>query len=220
MSIGCREFFSPSDNFSAERTLFLITFLLGLTPFRVSGQIGNRVWSLSRIGYLNTILQVIFFMYCFIYALALQESIVGFFFQSEISRVGDTLQKFIGMLAMLTLFGISLYKCHDVIFLCKSIQCIDERFVNLGVVFNYSFVMKFTLVKLLLVLGINVAYMISSLWLLFLNEIWPSFQAITSFFLPHLFLLTVVVLFSALIMRLQQHFNLINKVSRKVEIKF
>lgn len=209
-----KELFDPSDAIGAVQTLIWFNFLLGLTPFRLqpTGDGQQRALHISQLGYLNTLLQVIFFMYCFIHSLAEQASIVGFFFKSEISQIGDTLQKFIGLLGMLTLFGISSSECCVIVSLCNTITAVDGRFHNLGVTFNYQYIMKLIHLKMFLVITLNISYMSSCFWMLFHNDIWPTFQAMITFFMPHVFLLSVVVLFSTFLFRLQQHFDLINKV--------
>lgn len=214
-----KELFDPSDAIGAVQTLIWFNFLLGLTPFRLqpTGDGQQRALHISQLGYLNTLLQVIFFMYCFIHSLAEQASIVGFFFKSEISQIGDTLQKFIGLLGMLTLFGISSSECCVIVSLCNTITVVDGRFRNLGVTFNYQYIMKLIHLKMFLVITLNISYMSSCFWMLFHNDIWPTFQAMITFFMPHVFLLSVVVLFSTFLFRLQQHFDLINKVRSNIE---
>ncbi|XP_037927710.1 putative gustatory receptor 28b [Teleopsis dalmanni] len=212
----CYEFFHPSDAYSAKQILFFVTFVLGLTPLRLHGPTGNRKITISRLGYSATILQVIFFMFCYIYSFIHDESIVGYFFKSEISKIGDTLQKFIGMTGLLTLFGTSLWKCWDIIYLFQTISSTDVRFLDLGVVFNFQYVMKLINSKLFLIFSLNFFYVSSSLWLLFRNDIWPSLQAIVSFFTPHIYLLTIVVLFMSFLIRLSQHFEMLNKVLKNL----
>ncbi|XP_067624582.1 putative gustatory receptor 28b isoform X2 [Eurosta solidaginis] len=217
-----KELFSPTDAYGAAQTLIWFNFMLGLTPFRIVGTRcgGQRTLCVSRLGYLNTMLQVIFFMYCFIHSLVDQSSIVGFFFKSEISQVGETLQKFIGLLGMLTLFGISLSECHVIVSLCDTVSHLDRRFLNIGVVFNYQYIMKLTHMKIFLVVTLNVSYMSCCFWMLFHNDIWPTFQAMVTFFMPHVFLLSVVVLFSTFLLRFRQHFDLINKVLKNLALQW
>lgn len=115
MKTICYEFFKPKDSYAAEKTLLAITFVLGLTPLRVVGAHGKRRMSISHLGYGITIMQGIFFVYCFLHSFLVDESIVGFFFKTEISKIGDILQKFIGLSGMLILFGVSLRKSRDMI---------------------------------------------------------------------------------------------------------
>lgn len=207
------DFFKPTDSFAAEKTLLAVTFILGLTPISIRGPSGQRKMSLSRIGYVITVMQGIFFAYCFLHSFLLDESIVGFFFKTEISKIGDILQKFIGLSGMLILFGVSLRKSGDMIEMYKTVAFIDDRFHNLGVQFNYRYIMNFRHSKLFMITSICLGYLISSLWMLFHNQIWPSFQAVIAFFVPHIFLLSVVVLNVSFAMRFWQHFDLLNKVS-------
>lgn len=208
-----RDFVKPRDSYAAEKTLLAITFILGITPICIRGPNGKRRMSISRLGYGITILQGIFFVYCFIHSFVLDESIVGFFFKTEISKIGDVLQKFIGLSGMLILFGVSLRKSTDMIAMYHTVAFIDGRFLNLGVEFNYRYIMKFRHSKLAMVSSVCVGYLASSLWMLFHNQIWPSFQAVIAFFVPHIFLLCVVVLNVSFVMRFWQHFDLLNKVS-------
>uniref|UniRef100_A0A1A9UWR9 Gustatory receptor n=1 Tax=Glossina austeni TaxID=7395 RepID=A0A1A9UWR9_GLOAU len=171
-----RDFIKPSDSYAAEQTLLWTTFLMGLTPIRIS--------SSERNGERN------------IY----------------ISRaVGDVLQKFIGMSGMLILFGVSLYKTNDLMELYHVVAKIDNQFLGVGVEFNYRFIMKFRHSKLMFIISICSIYIGGSFWMLFHNNVWPTFQAIVAFFVPHIFLLSVVTLNVAFIMRFTQHYDLINK---------
>ena len=210
------DFFKPKDSFAAEKTLLAITFILGLTPLCIQGSGEERKMCISRIGYIITILQGIFFVYCFLHSFLLDESIVGFFFKTEISKIGDILQKFIGLSGMLILFGVSLRKSNDMIDMYRTVAFIDDRFLNLGVEFNYRYIMNFRHSKLAMIISICLGYLISSLWMLFHNQIWPSFQAVIAFFVPHIFLLSVVVLNVSFVMRFWQHFDLLNKVSNTI----
>lgn len=207
-----REFFKPKDSYAAEKTLIAVTFVLGLTPLRIRGSCGKRKLCISRLGYAITVLQGIFFVYCFLHSFLVDESIVGFFFKTEISKIGDILQKFIGLSGMLILFGVSMRKSVDVINLYHTVAVIDEKFLNLGVEFNYLYIMKCRHSKLAMMAVVCAGYLASSLWMLFHNGIWPSFQACVAFFVPHIFLLSVVVLNVSFVMRFWQHFNLLNKV--------
>uniref|UniRef100_A0A1A9WEQ2 Gustatory receptor n=1 Tax=Glossina brevipalpis TaxID=37001 RepID=A0A1A9WEQ2_9MUSC len=213
-----RDFIKPIDSYAAEQTLLWVTFLTGLTPIRISSpdHNGERIIYISRIGYIISVFQVIFFLYSFIHSFLLDESIVGYFFKTEISQVGDVLQKFIGMSGMIILFGVSLYKSNDLIELYHVVAKIDNKFLDVGVEFNYRFIMKFRHSKLMFIISICTIYVSGSFWMLFHNNVWPTFQAIVAFFVPHIFLLSVVILNVAFIMRFTQHYDLINKVLKNL----
>lgn len=211
-----RELFRPRDAFGAEQTLLLCTYLLGLTPFRLKGQPGNRQLELSKLGYLNAFLQLTFFSYCFLSALIEQQSIVGYFFKSDISQVGDSLQKFIGMTGMSTLFLCSSIRVKLLIRIWDRISKIDARLLDVGICFNYSAIMRLRHSKIFLITAMQLAYLISSVWMLLRNDVRPIYTAAISFYVPQIFLLSIVMLFGANLHRLWQHFDALNKVGLEI----
>ncbi|XP_013099317.2 putative gustatory receptor 28b isoform X2 [Stomoxys calcitrans] len=210
------DFLHPQDSYAAEKIMLLITFFLGLTPLRIAGPYGNRRIFISRLGLMITLVQGVFFAYCFLHSFCSEESIVGFFFKTEISKVGDVLQKFIGLTGMMILFGMSLSKCRDMKAMYQMVAFVDEKFLDLGVEFNYRFILKFRQTKLLMMMSVCCSYMTTSMWILFHNQIWPSFQTVGAFFVPHIFILSVVVLNISFAMRFGQHFNLLNRVLKNL----
>jgi len=212
MSSFCRELFRPRDAFGAEQSLLFYTYLLGLTPFRLKGQAGERQFQLSKLGYLNAFLQLSFFSYCFMAALIEQQSIVGYFFKSDISQMGESLQKFIGMTGMSVLFLCSSIRVRLLIRIWDRISSIDDRFLNIGVCFNYSAIMRLRHGQIFLINGIQLSYLISSIWMLLRNDVRPIYTAAVAFYVPQIFLLSIVMLFGAALHRLWQHFDLLNQV--------
>lgn len=209
-----RQLLRPRDAYGAEQTLLLFTYLLGLTPFRLrGGEAEARHFQLSRLGYLNGLLQLGFFGYCFLYALIQQQSIVGYFFNSPISQVGDSLQKFIGMTGMFTLFLCSMLQVRLLIRLWDLIAHIDDRLLSVGVSFHYRRIMQLRHVKLFLISGIQFAYLISSMCMLLWNGVQPTYPAAVAFYVPQVFLLSIVLLFEAILHRCWQHFEALNRVS-------
>ncbi|XP_017840206.1 putative gustatory receptor 28b isoform X3 [Drosophila busckii] len=211
-----RTLFRPRDAHGAEQTLLLFTYLLGLTPFRLRGVAGARHFQLSRLGYLNALLQLSFFGYCFLTALIQQQSIVGYFFRSKISQVGDSLQKFISLVGMSTLFACSALRVRKLIKLCDYIARIDERLLDLGVCFSYPRIMRLRHSQLLLIMSVQLSYLVSSLCLMLWNGVRPSYPAAVAFYVPQVFLLSVVLLLGAMLHRCWQHFEALNKVLKNL----
>ncbi|KAM8716246.1 hypothetical protein ACLKA7_003174 [Drosophila subpalustris] len=213
-----RELFRPRDAYGAEQTLLLFTYLLGLTPFLLRGETGARHFQLSRLGYLNALLQLSFFGYCFLTALIEEESIVGYFFKSPISQAGDSLQKFIGLVGMFTLFLCCGLQVRLLIELFDLVAHIDDRLLNLGVCFNYPRIMRLRHTQLILISIIQLGYLISSICMLLLNDVQPIYTATVAFYVPQVFLLSIVVLFAAILHRCWQHFTALNKVRDNIKV--
>ncbi|EDW77883.2 uncharacterized protein Dwil_GK24721, isoform B [Drosophila willistoni] len=211
-----KEMFSASDAYGAEQSLLFFTYLLGLTPFRLKGPLGGRHFRLSRLGYLNALIQMSFFSYCFLSALIEQQSIVNYFFKSEISQVGDSLQKFIGMTGMCILFTCSAIRVRLLIKLCDLVYHIDDKLLEIGVCFNYNRIMQLRHVKLLLICSVQVAYLASSLCMLLWNNVRPIYTATVAFYVPQIFLLSCVLLFEAFLHRCWQHLKVLNEVLKNL----
>lgn len=210
-----KDILHPSDAYATDQVLLAITFLMGLTPIRISPiqKNGQRSVYISRVGCLISVCQMCFFMYCFLYSLVEDESIVGYFFKTDVSKAGDLMQKFIAMCGMMMMFIESLRKSHDLINLYHAIARSDRTFLNVGVEFSYRYIIKFRIVKLTFVSAVILAYVGSSFYMLFHNDIWPKYQAMVAFFSPLILLLVMVVLNISFIMRFTQYFDSLNGVS-------
>ncbi|XP_055917528.1 putative gustatory receptor 28b isoform X3 [Eupeodes corollae] len=211
-----KELFSPTDSYGSIKTLFIILFVMGLTPFLIKGTPGKRQIRVSYFGFLNAGIHLTLFMFCFLYAFVKNESIVAYFFQTEISRIGNTLQTFIGMFGMVTLIGMSLIEKKKIIRLLHTMAKVDVKLLDLGVSLNYRYAQRHVHAQIVAVLGLNLLYILSSFGLLFKNGIWSSLAANVSFFSPHVFLLAVVTLFTACMVRLKQRFRMVNKVLKNL----
>jgi len=112
----------------------------------------------------------------------------------------------------------------SVLFLCSSIRVrlliriwdrissIDDRFLNIGVCFNYSAIMRLRHGQIFLINGVQLSYLISSIWMLLRNDVRPIYTAAVAFYVPQIFLLSIVMLFGAALHRLWQQFDLLNQV--------
>lgn len=187
-------------------------FVMGLTPFLIKGPPGKREIRINYFGYLNAIVHLTIFMFCFLYAFVKNESIVAYFFQTEISKIGNTLQTFIGMFGLVTLIVTCLLEKKKIIRLLHTVAEIDVKLLDLGVSLNYQIAQRSVHAQIIAVLGLNLVYILSSFGLLFKNGIWSSIAANVSFFSPHVFLLSVVMLFTSCMVRLKQRFRMVNKV--------
>lgn len=213
--IYLKDIIYPKDSYATDQVLLKITYFMGLTPVCISQKKKNeqRVIYISQLGILISLSQMSFFMYCFLYSLIMDESIVSYFFKTDVSKAGDLLQKFMAMLGMMMMFIESLRKSQDLINLYHAIAKSDKSFLNVGIEFSYAYILKFRLLKLIFVSVVILIYVGSSFYMLYHNNVWPKYEAMVAFYSPLILLLVMVVLNITFIMRFTQYFDSLNGVS-------
>lgn len=210
--IWFKSIFKPTDIYGAQQPLIIITFLCGITPFKLVGSTGNRRIEMTIIGYINTIIHITIFGYCFVVTLNKNATIVGYFFNTQISKIGDMLQLCTGLLALTITFMCCLLKRHKVIGVIHFLQRIDEDFKELGIETDYKSTFRYILIVLSFKVMIYMVYLFGSYFLLDSVLVYPSVSVWVSFFLPHMVISSLISLFMCLIKQIRHRFLLLNKV--------
>lgn len=210
--IWFKSVFKPTDIYGAQQPLIIITFLCGITPFKLVGSTGNRRIEMTIIGYINTIIHITIFGYCFVVTLNKNATIVGYFFNTQISKIGDMLQLCTGLLALTITFMCCLLKRHKVIGVIHFLQRIDEDFKELGIETDYKSTFRYILIVLSFKVMIYMVYLFGSYFLLDSVLVYPSVSVWVSFFLPHMVISSLISLFMCLIKQIRHRFLLLNKV--------
>ncbi|XP_039501698.1 putative gustatory receptor 28a [Drosophila santomea] len=185
MAFKLWERFSQADNvFQALRPLTFIS-LLGLAPFRLNLSPRKEVQT-SKFSFFAAIVHFLFFVLCFGISVKEGDSIIGYFFQTNITRFSDGTLRLTGILAMSTIFGFAMFKRQRLVSIIQNFIVVDEIFVRLGMKLDYRrILLSSTLVSLGMLL-FNVIYLCVSYSLLVSATISPSFVTFTTFALPHI----------------------------------
>lgn len=207
-----KEFRNPTDIYGAQRPLLILSYLSGITPFKLVGPTNNRRLEVTVMGFVNTFLHILIFGVCFILTLQRNESIIGYFFKTEISRIGDTLQLCTGLIALTITFICCLIRRYTIINVFHMMSRIDDRLKELGVETDYKTTLHYILLVLLVEALIYFTYLIGSVYLLKSFEVYPVIYVWVSFFLPCLIVSTIVAKFLCLVKQLRHRFLLLNKV--------
>lgn len=85
--------------------------LIGLAPFRlsVSKEVRTSAFSLAA-----GILQFLFYVLCFFLSLCEGDSIISYFFQTSVTRLGDATLSLSGIIAMLMIFSSIFFKVKEI----------------------------------------------------------------------------------------------------------
>jgi len=208
-----KKFWNPTDIYTTYRPIFYITFLAGLTPVRVvDNEAGERKLVVANYGFIITFAHFILFGICYIYTIDKKDTIVGYFFQSGISLIGDTLQMFTTCFALIIIMVYCLMRRYILIECVHQLAKIDEDLHNIGIEINFKKMLNFIIITILIKVILYIVYLCGSYKLLSSAGLNPGISIYVSFFLPHLMISLVVVLFMCLVQHIYKNFYSLNKV--------
>lgn len=207
-----RDFLNPTDIYTAQTPLLTLSFVSGIVPYKVTNNGSSRL-QISFFGFTILILQLSLFGFCYVKTITVHESIVSYFFKTEISVLGDTLQLCIGLIGISTVFLYSLIQRHKFVLWFHLMAKIDEQLKEIGIETDYQSTLKFILLVLLVKFIFFNTYLIGS-WILFkIANVSPNYTCWVVFFMPHIFISIIVVMFICFIKQMKHRFLLLNKVS-------
>jgi gustatory receptor len=207
-----KDLLNPTDIYTAQRPLLTLSLVSGIVPYKVTNN-GNSRLKISVFGFGILILHLSLFGFCYVRTITVHESIVSYFFKTEISVLGDTLQLCIGLIGMCTVFLYSLLQRHKFVLWFHLMAKIDEQLKEIGIQTDYQSTLKFIFLVLLVKFIFFNTYLIGS-WVLFkLANLSPNYACWIVFFMPHIFISIIVVLFICFIKQMKHRFYLLNKVN-------
>ena len=207
-----RELLNPVDIYSAQNLLLKLAFTSGIAPLKLTGTSGSRRLEIHYVGFIILILHMSLFAFCYVRTITIHDSIVSYFFKTEISVLGDTLQLCIGLIGICTVFLYSFCKRQTFILWFHLMAKIDEQLKEIGVETDYKSTLKFIFLVLTVKFVLFNTYFIGS-WVLFkMANLYPNYTCWISFFQPHLIISIIVVLFLCFVKQMKHRFLLLNKV--------
>ncbi|XP_073822499.1 gustatory receptor 28a [Musca autumnalis] len=213
MGIKIWERFTQADNiFQSLRPLTYIS-IIGLAPFHLKSQ--NEVRT-SALSFVAGIAHFLFFVLCFFMSRRENGSIIGYFFQTNITKLGDTTLSLTGVIAMLTIFGFAIFKRDRLISIIQNNLVVDEIFVRLGMKLNYRKILWYSFVMSFGMLLFNFIYLCVSYMLLRSAEITPSFVVFTTFALPHINISIMVFKFMCTTHLAKSRFHMLNEILQDI----
>ncbi|XP_033236252.1 putative gustatory receptor 28a [Drosophila pseudoobscura] len=215
MAFKLWERISQADNvFQALRPLTYIS-LLGLAPFRLNLNPRKEVQT-STYSFVAGIVHYLFFVLCFVTSGLEGDSIIGYFFQTNITRLGDKTLRLTGILAMSTIFGFTMFKRQRLVSIIQNYIVVDEIFVRLGMKLDYRRILLFSFLISLGMLLFNVIYLCVSYGLLVSATISPSFETFTTFALPHINISLMVFKFLCTTDLAKSRFSMLNEILQDI----
>ncbi|XP_032591702.2 putative gustatory receptor 28b [Drosophila grimshawi] len=209
-----RRYFISSQVYEALRPLFFLTFLYGLTPFHVvRRKMGESYVKMSCFGIFNIFVYIVLCGFCYISSLRQGESIVGYFFRTEISTIGDRLQIFNGLIAGAVIYASAILKRCKLLRTLTILHSLDMNFANIGIRVKYSRIFRYSILLLvckLLILGV---YFVGVFQLLVSLGVTPSFCVCITFFLQHSVVSIAICLFCIIAFSFERRMSIINQPS-------
>uniref|UniRef100_A0A1A9UWS0 Uncharacterized protein n=1 Tax=Glossina austeni TaxID=7395 RepID=A0A1A9UWS0_GLOAU len=207
-----RQHFISHQVFEALQPLFFITFLYGLTPFRVTtNKGGEKSIKMSAFGFINIALYILLYGSCYIISLLREESVAGYFFRNKISDVGNTMQICNGLITGTVIYISAVTQRSKMLRVIATLHNLDKNFANIGIKVKYSRIYRFSIVMLTfksLVIGV---YFVGVYRLLMSMNITPSFTVCVTFFLQHSVLFLAICLFCFVARSFERRLVVLNK---------
>lgn len=208
-----RRYFISKEVFATLQPLFLFTYIYGLTPFRiVRRRNGTSEIRASCFGYCNTAAYVILYGICFLNSLLSAESVVGYFFRTNISIVGDTLQICNGIVTGFVIYATALTQRSKMRRIIEVFNMLDLNYANIGVRVKYSRIYRYALLLTISKTLIIVIYCAGVYLLLRSVHVRPSIYVCVAFLLQHSVLLVAVCLFCFIARGFERRLVILNKV--------
>ncbi|XP_053691879.1 putative gustatory receptor 28b [Sabethes cyaneus] len=183
-----------------------------MTPFTVMRE-GPNIIGLrcTAFGYLNSLVHIVLFCVCYVMALIHRESVTRYFFQTDISSLGDVLQMMTGIAALVLTYFYTVFQRNKLIYAYNLLANTDEQFKDIGIEINYRKTLAYNYAITFaqaLILSINCGV---SIGITQFSDIHPGFTAWVSFFLPFIMISLVILLFLCLVHQAKHRFYLLNK---------
>lgn len=207
-----QEFLNPTDVFVAQRPLFLMSFLVGILPMNLAGREGKRHLEVTIFGFIITGLYGLMFAVCYIITLIRHESLTGYFFQSDIANIGNTLTLCTAFMTLAVTFVCCIVRRFKLIAVYNMLSKIDGKFKDLGVEIDYKSTLKFISVAVLTFIFIYGFYLGGSFWLLKTSNVFPNFAVWMTFFLPHAMTSMVAIMFICIVKQIRHRIRCLNVV--------
>ncbi|XP_068140324.1 putative gustatory receptor 28a [Drosophila tropicalis] len=216
MAFKLWERISQADNvFQSLRPLTYIS-LLGLAPFRLNLKAADKEVHTSTYSLVAGIVHFLFFVLCFLASMRNGDSIIGYFFQTNITKLGDSTVKLTGILAMCSIFGFVIIKRQRFVSIIQNIIVVDEIFVRLGMKLDYRRILLICFLISVGMLTFNVIYLCVSYALLISATFSPSFVTFTTFALPHINISFMVFKFLCTTHLARSRFSMLNEILQDI----
>lgn len=205
------------DTYGAIRPLLLISFMIGISPFKTVGSPGNRHLETSFIGVANTVIHLVLFISCYVLLVSDERSLMAHFFHSKISRFGEDLQILTSFTALTFALVSCYFKRNKLCKLLKVTDEIDKKLTYLGAVLNHKTISRailfaiFILSMLLLVFIGTIVVVVSS------TQDQPDFLEWIFFFLPMGIIMTLKLKFYCSMQLIKYRLRFLNLILRKLQ---
>lgn len=187
-----KRLFHARHIFEAVKPLFLITYMFGMTPFYlVKDHNKQYILKTSNVGYFLTC--AAFALMCSIFARALlvNESIIAYFFRSDITMFADTIQNLFEMSGAVVLYISTTRGKYHMLYMMRAIDEADSVIKGLGgIQILHRSVLYFVWILTGIVFFVVIGYTLMNYFVLSNAQIYPT----TNFFITFTLLNAVITI--------------------------
>lgn len=200
------------DNlYSSVKPLIYLSFLSGLTPFKMNAK--HEFEAISGIGLGFTLFHLLIFFYCFMASIGVGETIIGHFFKSSITQIGNVAQIVAEMVATVTILVLSFLHRGMLVDIFKQLSDVDKCLEKLGQNLDYKQIFNYSVITAICITIFNITYLGAAYGLLHSAEMNPSLSVFVTFAMPHINICLTVFKFISITNLIKRRFAMVNKVS-------
>lgn len=218
-----RIFFKPTDIYTSQRLMLSLLLSVGLFPLRITESRNHKRLAISIVGYVLSVLFIIFFIACFI-ILLMYNDILKKARKTFIARLASAV-KFFNLIGLMWLIYGSCMCCSKRIRTCmQKIVNIDAKLNLIGVEINYwkGFHFSIFLISFIIMhwtLSLVMSIITNNFFLEQKQEIQDiptlTFELWTTFFTQHVTLVTISVVncyFASIAYEINKRFEAMNRM--------
>lgn len=131
--------------------MLLLSFLLGISPFKVVGIPGNRHLEMTSIGVANIFIQLVLFTIAYVLRVNNQHSVMDRFSQSKVTGFGEHVEILTSFMTFAFTLIVSFLKRDRQCKLFHLIDEIDKKLTHVGAIFNYRRISRVVMLALFIV---------------------------------------------------------------------
>lgn len=205
---------NPQDVYETLQPMLHICFLVGILPVRLSGRTSNRCYKVSRLGYVLTIVHMIWFGTCFTKTFQSDCIFRSFFENSDgLASASETFQLIFSLVAMTISYFFTFRKRYVFIAAIDVLARIDEHFCrSFGRRQQHRQLMNRIFWYYAGITTVLTVYMCGCAFMMWYADKNMNVFAWFSYFLPHIILLQLVFKFMTVLSQIARRFKCLNKV--------
>lgn len=210
-----KRLFLAKHIFESVKPLFILTYIFGMTPYYlVKNKHKKYILKTSNFGYFLTCTALALMCSIFANSIVVNESVISYFFKSDITNFADTIQNLFDMSGAAVLYIKTINGKFEILEFMTSMDEADNLVKDIGGIrILYRKVLYFVWLLTAVVLSIVIGYTLMNYFMLRNAQISPTPIYFVTFTLLNAIITILIGHFVCMSTVLQRRFQILNLVS-------